>query len=402
MEGEGEQEGGSLQAKLVPGTRPVVAPGVAGRIHTLRAQGAPLSAPVRGFMETRFGHDFGMVRVHTGSAASQVAARINARAFTIGRDIVFGDGQFALHSDAGKRLIAHELTHVIQQGHAPRLPETGIAAGSLKSGTALRSPHRLPVLNTDSDFHVIRRVKWQPSKPTGKSSSPWGSGGPSGKVLKAQTDAGTPLDIWRPDDGKTYWCHGYTFGGMSAKDGYSVWGSDVTTVLKDDGWRQTYHVWRNLRTSSLRNTEHAHSLWDYRKGSASGAQVDDATSTLDSSGAVGRITRVRGKPTPRGYGKYRCLQILTGVCSDKGTNGCGASVQQPLSTSWAGRAAMCRAMSYIASQGGPRINGSTEDLANLEAQRGSTLTWLQAQPDLSTLADGYLRYCEQWSPIFKD
>ncbi len=72
-------------------------------------------------MEPRFGHDFSNVRVHTNAQASASAKRIGALAFTAGRDIVFGSGQFAPETVAGQRLLAHELTHVIQQeGSASR------------------------------------------------------------------------------------------------------------------------------------------------------------------------------------------------------------------------------------------------------------------------------------------
>lgn len=77
--------------------------------------GQPLDAELRGFMEPRFGHDFGQVRVHTGPLASRAARSVNALAFTFGHDIVFGDGQYRPRTQEGRRLIAHELVHVIQQ-----------------------------------------------------------------------------------------------------------------------------------------------------------------------------------------------------------------------------------------------------------------------------------------------
>jgi hypothetical protein len=66
-------------------------------------------------MEPRFGTDFSAVRVHTDSNAQSLARSVNAQAFTVGNDVVFGAGQYAPESDSGKRLLAHELTHVIQQ-----------------------------------------------------------------------------------------------------------------------------------------------------------------------------------------------------------------------------------------------------------------------------------------------
>jgi hypothetical protein len=81
--------------------------------------GRPLDPGVRAFMEPRFGHDFSHVRVHTGSAAGESVRSLDALAFTLGRDIVFGAGQYAPETPAGRGLLAHELTHVVQQGESP-------------------------------------------------------------------------------------------------------------------------------------------------------------------------------------------------------------------------------------------------------------------------------------------
>ena len=84
-------------------------------IEKLKGQGQPLPMPVRAFFEPRFGYDFSQVRVHTDSRASESARAVNALAYTVGRDIVFGSGQYMLGTESGKRLLAHELTHVVQQ-----------------------------------------------------------------------------------------------------------------------------------------------------------------------------------------------------------------------------------------------------------------------------------------------
>jgi len=70
-------------------------------------------------MEHRFGHDFSRVRVHAGEAAAASAEEVNSHAYTVGRNIVFGAGAYAPGSQRGRRLIAHELTHVVQQRGAP-------------------------------------------------------------------------------------------------------------------------------------------------------------------------------------------------------------------------------------------------------------------------------------------
>lgn len=83
--------------------------------QVLASPGRPLDSATRAFMEPRFGHDFAHVRVHSDAAAEQSADDVNAKAYTVGNSIVFGAGSFAPGSAEGRRLIAHELAHVVQQ-----------------------------------------------------------------------------------------------------------------------------------------------------------------------------------------------------------------------------------------------------------------------------------------------
>jgi Domain of unknown function (DUF4157) len=80
-----------------------------------RSNGRPLDSSTRKFMESRFGQDFTRVRVHTDPVAAQVASAFQARAFTVGHNIAFGEGRYAPSTLNGRRLLAHELTHVVQQ-----------------------------------------------------------------------------------------------------------------------------------------------------------------------------------------------------------------------------------------------------------------------------------------------
>ena len=98
-------------------------------------------------MEPRFGHNFGNVRVHTDARAVESARAVNAQAFTVGRDIVFGDGQYQPSTSEGKLLLAHELTHVVQQQsggadvahrQAEESPTSPSAAPQGESGTTER------------------------------------------------------------------------------------------------------------------------------------------------------------------------------------------------------------------------------------------------------------------------
>jgi Domain of unknown function (DUF4157) len=86
-------------------------------IHQLlRSPGQPLDAATRGYFEPRFGHDFSRVRIHSDASAAASAHSVDARAYTYGSDIVFAAGAFSPGTSAGRRLLAHELAHAVQQG----------------------------------------------------------------------------------------------------------------------------------------------------------------------------------------------------------------------------------------------------------------------------------------------
>jgi hypothetical protein len=94
------------------------APAPAAVEHVLTSTGNPLAPALRQEMEQRFDWDFSRVRVHTGSAAEQSARDLSARAYTVGDNVVFGAGEFEPQTGEGRRLLAHELTHVVQQSGA--------------------------------------------------------------------------------------------------------------------------------------------------------------------------------------------------------------------------------------------------------------------------------------------
>jgi len=103
------QAANPTQAASVPGIAPPI-------VHAaLRSSGRPLESGTRAVMESRFGQDFSDVRIHTDGQAAESAQAVNALAYTVGRDIAFAPGQYAPGASAGQRLLAHELTHVVQQ-----------------------------------------------------------------------------------------------------------------------------------------------------------------------------------------------------------------------------------------------------------------------------------------------
>src|SRR5713226_3735553 len=105
--------------------------GVPSIVHdVLRSPGQPLDADTRSFMESRFSHDFSGVRVHSDTQSASSAKAIDALAYTVGNNIVFGKGQYAPETNRGKKILAHELIHVLQQG----APQQGVRASSLNIG----------------------------------------------------------------------------------------------------------------------------------------------------------------------------------------------------------------------------------------------------------------------------
>ena len=104
----------------------------------------------------RFGHDFDHVRVHTDRTAAESARAVSARAYTVGGDITFGPGQYAPDASEGRRLIAHELTHVVQQSggdDASHNLSPGQAAGLPAEGA-----RQTPIQRTTASATILQRV----------------------------------------------------------------------------------------------------------------------------------------------------------------------------------------------------------------------------------------------------
>jgi len=121
---EADEEVQTLQAKPASASEPA-SKGTPPIVHeVLRSGGQPLTPEVLALMETRFGHGFGHVRVHTDSRAAESVRAVHALAYTVGRDVVFGAGQYAPATGRGQRLLAHELAHVVQQRSATPHPES--------------------------------------------------------------------------------------------------------------------------------------------------------------------------------------------------------------------------------------------------------------------------------------
>lgn len=110
----------NLQRQATNHAEPSSVPPIVGDV--LRSPGQPLDSATRTFMEPRFGHDFSRVRVHTDAKAAESARTVNALAYTVGRDVVFGARQYKPGTGEGRQLLAHELVHVLQQPHVSSNP----------------------------------------------------------------------------------------------------------------------------------------------------------------------------------------------------------------------------------------------------------------------------------------
>jgi hypothetical protein len=109
----------------------------------LHSSGQPLDPSTRAFMEPRFGHDFSWVRVHTGTQAAESAQALQAQAYTIGHNVVFAYGQYSPHDSAGKRLLAHELAHVVQQSATPKEQSHGPIATPARELSLHQTPEMI-------------------------------------------------------------------------------------------------------------------------------------------------------------------------------------------------------------------------------------------------------------------
>lgn len=149
-----EEKGkGYLQTPEAPGRAAQSSMDLESQIQCLRGQGRSLTESVRAFFEPRFGYDFSQVRIHTDSRAANSARALNARAYTVGCDIVFGMGQYAPGQLEGKRLLAHELAHTVQQTVTRRpgnsTPGTTEVKDSARPGVVNTLSHHLHIQRSD-------------------------------------------------------------------------------------------------------------------------------------------------------------------------------------------------------------------------------------------------------------
>lgn len=236
VDGEGllEEEGAALQRlKLtgpVAGSPPTRGQRFERTLAHATAGGQALDSTRRAFMQARFQRDFGAVRVHDDARSHDLASEIRARAFTAGAHVFFNRGEYRPGTPSGDEVLAHELTHVAQQGMAPRV-NGGEAAPEVREESRPRSAdaplRRLPTLGP-GDTAVATGVQ------------PWGPPAPIGRNYHAQTNGGRQVTVWvaySPYANRLrYWCHGFSLGTYDNDVfGYSVYsGTDMKTAVADE------------------------------------------------------------------------------------------------------------------------------------------------------------------------
>ena len=157
-----EEEKKKVQRKKGNANVPAISTTTENYINTLSG-GKQLNQSEKSFFEPRFGYDFSSVRIHTGTAAAKSASSINALAYTSGNNIVFNYGQFSTNTDNGKKLLAHELTHVMQQqGEGKtiqRYTETTDPNTRFGQGAADVATFVVPVFGIGRTIYAIRCLK---------------------------------------------------------------------------------------------------------------------------------------------------------------------------------------------------------------------------------------------------
>jgi hypothetical protein len=249
------------------------------RLAATRNQGQPLKPRQRRYMESRFRRDFSQVRIHDGSQAQQLSSDIHARAFTHGGDIYFNRGEYRPETPMGMNVLAHELTHVVQQGAAPKRGSTASDGVTPRIG------------GNGSASKFGNKVARMPSIGSGDTPSrtgvrPWNTPHPIGNDYRLQTDAGSLVNGWvaySPYQNQwRYWCHGYSLGTYRNNVwGYSVYsGPSMRTVIRDE--------WRRIPSSKARSgdlavwTAYQHSAVFSSIAKTSAGSLDENTSRLNS------------------------------------------------------------------------------------------------------------------------
>ena len=243
-------------------------------------------------MERRFGRDFSATRVHEGAEPARLAEAVSARAFAWRSDLYFAPGEYRPQSEAGRRVIAHELAHVVQQTSPPvRRGDAGdrssVSQTTAQAGVA--APTRIARLSAPRRTIAHGVENWRNRI--------------SGSDVEVATDGGSAVRAWQAYSPWQiqyhYWCHGLSLGSFE-RFGYSVYsGSPMEQVVRDEWQAVPSHtarpgdiaVWTPTYDHSARFTS----------VSAPGGRLDEDASRLDTKNGQQPLTNASLAEIRRAY-----------------------------------------------------------------------------------------------------
>lgn len=311
--------------------RPAIAPPIVHRVLGSDG-GQPLDPALRQGFEARLGHDLAGVRLHVGGEAAESARAVNARAYSVGQDIVFGSGAYAPGTDSGQRLLAHELTHTIQQsGSRP----VGLSR-ALEVGAADDAPER--------EAEAVANAISPLGRPTGRERQPSPAPGPS-MVRRSWYDpfvegaewlGGRAADVGEAAWGGAKWVGGKVAAGAEATWEGAQWVGGKAVDVGEAAWEGGVWLVGKARKEARRV---AGAAWACAK--ATGRSAWNIL-TLD----VSSLSDLLGVPEPKGAGapgildhiisivQHPCLQMIPGYSLVAGIVAKLPGLRAFLSTAW--------------------------------------------------------------------
>jgi hypothetical protein len=296
-ENDHKQAGQTLRA---PGssaaTESEPSPATEASVRSLDSGGEPLGAALRSFFEPRFGHSFEQVRVHTDAAAAASSQDLDALAYTRGRHIVFAPGRFEPHTERGQRLLAHELTHVVQQGWAGHERIQRAYLAPTPDDIVIREVP-LPAVAITAQEDETPEIQRAPGPDTPDATqapalaSPTITFSPSGTVVRGDTITATVA--FSPSAGEK----------LTVTDWrYTTGGGDTVTRPKTDAKFQS--EWKGVMALSG-NLELSFTVKPRGKPAVAGTAVTSAVTVSDRTGAAWQTTitdspetTLSGAPSP--------------------------------------------------------------------------------------------------------
>jgi hypothetical protein len=299
---------------------------------TLSRPGSSLDLGTRSFMESRFGHDFSSVRIHTDDHAAASARDVSANAYTVGSSIVFNQGKYQPHTPIGRKLLAHELAHVVQQTRTPeRLPQRTVKNASVSSAQSAdllqTSRAGSPSLSLLPSNHTLEREAAQASNALFAGSPIAVQGSGSVAVARNTPEDSTAAPASAPEVGRIIRegriADGGTFVEIEVGDAVARLGLEKTlpsgAEVNLQGWQRAHQVGPGLGAESgtgiryappevnlqYQNSGIEQFIRDFNKNKAPGVrlrlvtEVESHPNSLRLKSITYRLSAVSGQGRPR-------------------------------------------------------------------------------------------------------